>query len=163
MAMGPQQRSKPIMRGFRGGVHIFAALLAIGLLLFQLASSVIFAFDQSYWVGIRSLAAALFPISVAIYFGVLIHVRLPENRSRAPVINNYVIFLLWTLILFGLDGVSQLARFPLEELLYSLTLAFMVWRYKRQDSAKDLLACCYGILSGSLAAVILFGWNPATL
>lgn len=108
MAIQPQPCSKPIMRGFRGGAHILAACLAIGLLLFQLASSVISAFDQSYWIGIRSLAAALFPISVALYFGFLIHIRLPENRSRAPVINNYVIFVLWTLILFGLDGIKLL-------------------------------------------------------
>lgn len=163
MAINRKQRSEPMMHGFRGAIHIAALVAAVGLLLFQLASSIIMAMYDSYWVGTRSLAAAAFPIAVALYFAVLARVQLPKNPSRAPVINNYVVFLLWTLFVLGLDGNNDLTEFPLEELLYSLTIAFMIWRYKRQDSFRDLMACSYGILSGSLAAIILFGWNPTTM
>lgn len=158
-----RKRSRLKLTGVQGGIHVFVLVLAVGLLLFQMFSSTIFAFTEDYWFGIRSLAAAVFPLSVALYFSFLARIQLPTNRSPAPIINNYVIFVLWTLLLFGLDGTNELIGFPLEELLYSLTLAFMVWRFKRQDSFKDLLACCYGVLSGSLAAIIVFGWNPTTL
>ncbi len=161
--MQQKQRSKVSIRGAKGGIHILALVLAVGLLLFQLSSSVVYAMTLSSWAGMRSLAAALFPISVAFYFSFLAQLKMPANRSRAPVINNFVLFLLWTLLVLGIDGSSQLETFPLEELLYSLTLAFLIWRYKRQESLADLLACCYGILSGALASVIIFGWNPTTL
>jgi hypothetical protein len=150
-------------RGFGAGFNILSVILAVGLLVIQLLSSVALAASQSYWIGIRSLAAALFPISVAVYFAFIARLQLPQNFSNAPIINNFVIFALWTMMLLGIDGSNQLNYFPLEELLYSVTIAFLIWRYKRQDSFKDLMACCYGILSGALAAIILFGWNPATM
>jgi hypothetical protein len=163
--MAPKHRYKhdSTLRGLRGKIHILALIFAGGLLLFQLLSSIAVAVSESYWIGIRSLAAALFPISVAVYFAFLARLKLPTNHSRAPIVNNYIFFVLWTLLVLGIDGSVQMVSFPLEELLYSLTIAVLIWRYKRQDSFKDLLACCYGILSGSLASVILFGWNPATM
>ena len=158
-----RRKSSRTMNTLRGGIHIFALVLAVGLLLYQLFSSVALALNQSYWVGMRSLAAAAFPILIAVYFAFLANLKVPSNSSQAPIINNYVLFLLWTMLLFGIDGYSQLRQFPLEEILYSLTIAFMIWRYKRQESLKDLMACGYGILTGSLASVILFGWNPTAL
>jgi len=163
MATKRSNKTDAFTRGLRGGIHILALVFAVGLLIFQLFSSVAFAVSESSWAGIRSAAAALFPVSVAVYFAFLARLKLPANRSRAPIINNYIFFLLWTLLVLSIDGSVQLTSFPLEELLYSLTIAALIWRYKRQNSVKDLLACCYGILSGSLASVMLFGWNPATM
>ncbi|MGF1524517.1 MAG: hypothetical protein ACFBSF_19515 [Leptolyngbyaceae cyanobacterium] len=151
------------LRGPQGFISIVTLCFAAGLFLYQMTSSVLLAFSYSQWIGIRSLAAAAFPVSVAFYFAFIARVEIPVNSSRAPVINNFVIFLLWTLIIFWLDINSNMVRFPLEELIYSITLAFMIWRYKRQESVIDLLACCYGILSGSLAGLIFFGWNPVTM
>jgi len=161
--MATKQRNDAFTRGLRGGIHVFALIFAVGLLLIQLLTSISAAVSESSWLGIRSVAAALFPVSVAVYFAFLARLKLPTNRSRAPIINNFVFFVLWTLLVLSIDGSVQTISFPLEELLYSLTIAALIWRYKRQNSFKDLLACCYGILSGSLAAVILFGWNPATM
>jgi hypothetical protein len=132
-------------------------------LLYQLSSSVLYAFNQSAWVGFRSFTAAIFPLSVAIYLGFLAQMKVPVRDSRAPIINSFVIFLFWTMILLGIDGRNPFERFPLEELLYGSTIAAMIWRYKYRNSFKALMACCYGILSGSLAAVILFGTNPTAL
>ncbi|RZM78654.1 hypothetical protein [Leptolyngbya iicbica] len=89
--------------------------------------------------------------------------EVPIRESRAPIINSFILFLFWTLLLLGIDQSNQLDRFPLEELLYGSTIAVMIWRYKYRDSFKALLACCYGVISGSLAAVILFGINPTAL
>jgi hypothetical protein len=163
MAINRDKRSRPVIHGFTGGIHLFALFLAVGLLLFQMVSSIFSAMTLSPLAAIRSMAAAGLPISVAAYFSFLARVQMPTHRSRAPIVNNYVLFGLWTLLLLGIDGSNEYVYFPLEELLYSLTIAFLIWRYKRQDSFKDLLACCYGILSGALASVILFGWNPTTM
>ena len=122
------------------GIHVFALIFAVGLLLIQLLTSISAAVSESSWLGIRSVAAALFPVSVAVYFAFLARLKLPTNRSRAPIINNFVFFVLWTLLVLSIDGSVQTISFPLEELLYSLTIAALIWRYKRQNSFKDLLA-----------------------
>lgn len=163
MSIQRKRNSSSLTRGGKGLVSFFAFFIAVGFLLFQLLSSVFLAMSLSSWIGIRSIAAAFFPLSVAIYLGFFAQPKIPRRESRAPIINNFVIFLFWTMLLFGLDGSNDLVGFPLEELLYSSTLAFMVWRYKYQDSFKALLACCYGVISGSLAAIILFGINPTAL
>lgn len=155
-----KRRHDKWLRGSRGFTSILVLTFAAGLFLFQLGSSIILAFSISQWAGIRSVAAASFPLSVAVYFAFIAKISIPVNASRAPVINNFVLFLLWTLMLFWIDSNINFERFPLEELMYSLTLAFMIWRYKRQESIIDLVACCHGILSGTLAALIFFGWNP---
>lgn len=163
MPFSRKQRSDRLTRGIKSIISLSALLLAVGLLLFQLTSSVLLAASMSSLTGVRSIAAAIFPLTIAIYFGFLAHLQVPARESKAPIINNFVIYLFWSMILFGLDNVNDMVRFPLEELLYSSTLAGMIWRYKQQDSFQALLACCYGVLSGALAAVIFFGMNPTRL
>jgi len=158
-----KQRSVSWQTGMRGTVSFFACVIAVGFLLYQLFSSVFLAFSLSAWIGFRSLAAAAFPLSVAIYLGFLARMKVPVRESRAPLINSFIVFMFWTMLLLGLDGNNDFVGFPLEELLYGTTIAVMIWRYKYRDSFKALLACCYGIISGSLAAVILFGINPTAL
>jgi len=158
-----KQRSVSWQKGMRGTISFFVLAIAIGFLLFQLFSSVFVAFSLSAWIGLRSLAAAIFPLSVSIYLGFLARVKIPTRESRAPLINSFIIFMFWTMLLLGLDGNNDFVSFPLEELLYGTTIAIMIWRYKYRNSFKSLLACCYGIISGSLAAVILFGINPTAL
>lgn len=163
MPLHQKQRPNKLTRGTKSLISYFVFFLAVGLLLFQLISSIIIAASISSWAGMRSLAAAAFPLTVAIYLGFLARLQIPARESKAPIVNNFVIYLFWSIILFGLDSVNNLVDFPLEELLYSSTLAGMVWRYRQQHSLQALLACCYGVLSGALATVILFGMNPVQL
>lgn len=167
MSSHHRRQSTSWTRGIRGLISFFALFLAIGILFFQLTSSVFLAFSLSSWTGFRSIAAAIFPLSISVYFAFLARPQVPKRESRAPIINNFVIFLFWSMLLFGIDGNNDgsqdLVQFPLEELLYSATLSVMILRHRYRDSFKHLLACCYGVLSGSLAAVILFGINPVRL
>jgi hypothetical protein len=132
-------------------------------LLYQLFSSVVFSFNYSVVTGTRSLAAALFPLIVLIYLGFIARLQIPTRESRAPIINSFIIFLFWTMLVLGIDISIETPYFPIEELLYSLTLAAMLWRYRYRGSFTALLACCYGVLAGALAAVIVFGMNPIAM
>ncbi|WP_155523578.1 hypothetical protein [Nodosilinea nodulosa] len=155
-----QSRRRPLAgdwtRGSKGLISFFVLFLAVGFLLYQLFSSVFLAFDYSFGAGARGLAAALFPLIILVYLGFIARLQVPTRESRAPIINSFVIFLFWTMLVIGIDINKQVPYFPVEELLYSLTLASMLWRYKFRGSFKALLACCYGVLAGALAAIIIF-------
>lgn len=145
--------------GMKGILSFFVIFLAIGFLLLQLFSSVLYAFGAAPIVGLRSLAAALFPLIVSAYLGFVAQLQVPARESRAPVINSFILFLFWTMIVLGIDTGIQIVEFPIEELLYSLTLAALLWRYRSRSSFSSLVACCYGILAGVLASIIIFGTN----
>jgi hypothetical protein len=63
------RHSRGLTQGLRGIISIAVLILAMGLLVYQLFSSVIMAFGYSVGIGVRSLAAALFPLAIAIYHG----------------------------------------------------------------------------------------------
>ncbi|HSM80761.1 MAG TPA: hypothetical protein VLS96_03695 [Nodosilinea sp.] len=150
-------------RGKQGIASFFVMFSAVGFLLYQLMAKVLFAFAESPSIGIRSLAAALFPILVLVYLGFIARLQMPVRESRSPIINNFIVFLFWTMLVLGIDASIQLVNLPVQELLYSFTLAAMLWRYRYQDSFKSLIACSYGVLAGALAAIIIFGLNPIAM
>jgi hypothetical protein len=154
------RRKRPVesmTRGTKGLISYFVMFFAIGFLLLQLFSRIVWTFGDSPEAGFRSIAAAVLPLMISAYFGFIARPRMPVRDSRAPIINNFVIFLLWTVVIIGIDRSTGVAVFPLAELLYSVTLAAMLWRYRYLDSLKSLIAACYGILAGALAAIIIFG------
>ncbi|HEY9735672.1 MAG TPA: hypothetical protein V6D06_05290 [Trichocoleus sp.] len=139
-------------------MNYITVTLALSLLLFNLVGPILINFATDFILGLRSLAAGILPILAAVYVGFLLNLKIPANESRAPAVNNFVIFTLWTLLLIGLDETYDFQGMPLKELLYSLTLATLIWRYKRLNSFETLVSCCYGIVCGWLAALVLFGW-----
>lgn len=152
-----QTRSLTVPPGLRHLLNGVVLVVALGLLGYHLLTAIAAGFAQGSWVGVRSLAASIFPLLVAIYVRFLVSVRLSTNASRAPVINNFIVFTLWMMVLLGLDRIFVFQPFPLEEFLYSLTLAAMLWRFKGWGSLDTLVACSYGIVCGSLGALIVFG------
>lgn len=132
-------------------------LFALGLLLVHLWLNAVAAFYDGFWIGVRSIAAAIFPMLITVYIGLLVQVRVPTNASRAPKINNFVIFTLWTMLVLGIDQYVAFLQFPLSELLYSVTLAGLILSYQRRRSLASVVACCYGILCGWLGSLVFFG------
>ncbi len=122
-----------------------------------LTANIADAFYEGTWYGLRSLAASILPLLITIYIGWLVGLQVPINSSQAPKINNFIIFTLWTTLILGVSEYIAYLEFPLAEFLYSLTLAALILRYKRHSSFKALVACCYGIICGSLGALVLFG------
>ncbi|MGB3138862.1 MAG: hypothetical protein WBG38_08700 [Nodosilinea sp.] len=151
-----RQSSDSLTKGARGIISFFVFFLALGFLLYQLISSVAIAFSYSSSIGARSIAAALFPLLVLTYLAFVARLQIPARESRAPVINSFIIFLFWTMLIIGIDVNKETAYVPVEELLYSSTLAAILWRYKYRGAFQALLACCYGVLAGGLAALIVF-------
>lgn len=144
--------------GLRRALNYTTVTLALMFLISNLVGPIILNFANGFGSGLRSLAAGVLPILIAVYVGFLINLKVPANESLAPAVNNFVIFTLWTLLIIGLDQTYEFMGAPFKELLYSLTLATLIWRYKRRNSFETLVSCCYGIVCGWLSALVLFGW-----
>lgn len=153
-----QSSSPSVPTSLRRALNYITVTLALALLLSNLIGPILVSFVNDSVLGLRSLAAGILPILAAVYVGFLLNLKIPANDSRAPAVNNFVIFTLWTLLLIGLDETYDFSGVPLKELLYSVTLATLIWRYKRRNSFETLVSCCYGIVCGWLAALVLFGW-----
>ncbi|WP_206756515.1 hypothetical protein [Pseudanabaena sp. FACHB-2040] len=142
----------------RRALNYITVTLALAFLLTNLIGPILVSFANDFGLGLRSLAAGILPILIAVYVGFLLNLKVPANESRSPAINNFVIFTLWTLLIIGLERTYDFVGLPFRELLFSLTLATLIWRYKRRNSFEALVSCCYGIVCGWLAALVLFGW-----
>jgi hypothetical protein len=152
--VAPQPHSHPALRWLNWGI----ICLALSILLTFLISFIVSAFSVSLRQGIQSLAAAVFPplsISYVVIFTDIFQAR----NTRIPAFSLYFISTLWMLILLVMmqelsNGDSPLP-FPLVEMLFSLTLAVLIWIY-RGLSFRALRACCYGLVSGVLMYLIAF-------
>jgi hypothetical protein len=144
-------------RNLRRTINAVALVLGLALLIGNLWGAINDSFARSALAGWRSVAAALVPLLIAFYGGYMTRLKVPSNRSEAPVVNNFVVFALWTLMLFWLDARINFVAFPFQALLYAGTLAFMAWRYNRPYPFRTLAACGYGVIVGWLGTLILFG------
>lgn len=135
----------------------FAITIAVATIIGLLIGSVIEAFTISPEVGVRSFAAAALPPIIITYSSFFSRsVKPPEQALET---NLYALALSWVLVLLiVVDFVND--RFnhsiPLGEFLISLTLSGLIYSIKRL-SLKSRLSCAYGILSGFLVHVLIFG------
>lgn len=147
------RKNRPLVYALNRLVTIIAIATIVGLLL----STVIQAFSVNLETGLRSLAAAALPPIIITYSNFFSRsVKLPEQVLE---VNLYAIALIWILLLLTLVNFITL-RFnyslPLGEFLISLTLSALFYFTKRLSS-KSLLSCSYGILSGFLVHLLIFG------
>ena len=157
---GTHQTSNPEERKSRPLVYAlnrFAITIAIASIVGLLIGAVVEAFAVNPEVGVRSFAAAALPPIIITYSSFFS--RSVKPSEQALEVNLYAIALMWVLaLLIVVDFVSS--RFnhtiPLGEFLISLTLSGLLYFIKRL-SLKSRLSCAYGILSGFLVHVLIFG------
>jgi hypothetical protein len=132
-------------------------IVAIAAIAGLLISAIIQSFAANPEAGFRSLAAAALPPILITYSNFFSRsAKLPE---RAMEVNLFAVALIWILLLLILINFIAL-RFshtlPLGEFLISLTLSALLY-LSRHLSARSLLSCSYGILSGFLVHLLIFG------
>lgn len=147
------RKSRPLIYA----LNRFAITIAIAAIVGLLIGAVVEAFAVNPEVGVRSFAAAALPPIIITYSSFFSRsVKPPE---RALEVNLYAFALLWVLtLLIVVDFVT--GRFnhllPLGEFLISLTLSGLIY-FIRRLSFKSRLSCAYGILSGFLVHILIFG------
>ncbi len=147
------RRNRPLLYAANRLVIVAANAAIFGLLV----SAIVEAFAIGLDVGLRSLAAAALPPIILAYNNFFAR----SGRSAKPrlEINLFLVGLSWILILIILVNAVTL-RFnhviPLGEFVISLTLSTLFYSYPRL-SARSRLSCSYGILSGFLLHLLIFG------
>lgn len=152
-SMAPSPKPNQTLHFFNLGI-IF---LAISVLIAFLLSFTVTAFSVSLQQGVQSLAATILPPLSISY--IVVFTEIFQGRNvRIPIFSLYFISTLWMLILLLVmqdlaEEIVWLAS-PVMELLFSITLASLIWIY-RGLSYRALRACCYGIICGLLMYLLI--------
>jgi hypothetical protein len=147
------RKNRPLVYAANRLVTVIAIAAIAGLLL----SAVFQAFAVSVEVGFKSFAAAALPPIIITYSSFFSRSVKPPERMLE--VNLFAIALLWILGLLILVNFVTLQfnhTIPLGEFMISLTLAALFYFTKRL-STRSLLSCSYGIISGFLLYLLIFG------
>jgi hypothetical protein len=136
---------------------IMAARVIIASLLLNL---IIQAFTVSSEAGVKSLAATTLPLLITGYisFANKSHQSLGINHSIVDIIFYFLssIWMIFLLLFTHYAVVSFEREAPLGEIALSITLSLFIFITGRIPF-KSLVACAYGIISGLLIYVLIFG------
>lgn len=132
--------------------NIAIAGLAFTILIGYMIYFLVGAFAASSVTGLRSLFAACLPFIFNIY--ITFFAKITKGQNRTPPFNLYFIFSVWTIMMFILARNLYATSFPIGELLFSGTLASIIWSRHRNPS-KGFMSCCYGVVTGFLIYMVL--------
>ncbi|MCU0524504.1 MAG: hypothetical protein MUF72_06735 [Elainella sp. Prado103] len=148
------RKNRPLVYALNRLVIVAANAAVLGLLI----SAIVEAFAVGLEAGLRSLAAAALPPIVLTYSSFFAG-RSPRTADRVLEVNLFAIGLVWILVLLVLVNFvsTQFSHtIPLGEFVISLTLSVLTLLNNRL-STRSLLSCSYGILSGFLLHLLIFG------
>lgn len=136
-------------------LNSLALICSIIFLLSSLIYLVVDAFSQSLWFGIRSLAGCILPAVVLYYLNVFTPIFNIKNNNRN--VNLFVVYGLWTLFILVLGSAWDFNPIPLFEVFFSFTLTSLFFRIKKHAEKQKLASSCYGVLTGLLVYISIFG------
>lgn len=148
------RKNRPLVYASNRLVIVAANASVLGLLI----SAIVEAFSVGLEAGLRSLAAAALPPIVLTYSNFFAS-RSTRSADRVLEVNLFAIGLVWILMLLVLINFVAFQfshTIPLGEFVISLTLSVLTLLNNRL-STRSLLSCSYGILSGFLLHLLIFG------
>jgi hypothetical protein len=137
-------------------VQVSRMILALLLLNF-----IVQAFNISFELGARSIAATALPILLVAYIAFNRSSRRSEkSQLKIPSPAFYLLSGIWVIALLIMTRYAYYyssRQFPFGEIALSATLATYIAGAEKL-SFKALIACAYGIISGVLIFILVFGW-----
>lgn len=145
-------------------VHPFTIIATPVFLLLLTVFFVIQGFSTDVYVGIRSLAGALLPL-ILITFIHIFNQDLLIKLGNVNILISFSVSLVWGILIMAIlhifGSFFPLAAVPVKEVVLSGSFAILVYSYV-QATANRALSYYYGMISGFLIYVIVFG-IPASL
>lgn len=131
-------------------VAIIASALLTGFLAYLIAQ----AFDWQFWAGLKSLLAAILPLTIVYYITSFTQIISRENNI--PLFSIFFISMLWAIVLFVILKFFASSFIPIPEVALSFTLACL-FNLARRNSFQAFISCSYGIVCGFLIHFMFFG------
>jgi hypothetical protein len=153
-----RQKSKDTSRD--SYIKILSWIAIICALVFLFGSLVYLiseAFYQGFKFGIRSILACILPGVVLAY--VTSYTPLLQSKVHNRNFNLFIVYALWTVFVLTLWFSLDTRGLPLIEVLQSLTLSSILKRTGKNYKDQKLVSCCYGVLSGLLGYICIFGFT----
>jgi hypothetical protein len=144
-------RPRAPLRILNVGAVALSVIILVGLLFYL----TLLAFAGNIETGIRSLAAIAVPLIIVTY--ITFFTRLFRFPDRVPVFNLYFVFTVWMMILMILIREYLTPEVPIGEFLLSFTLSILI-SIARGTSFRAFISCAYGIISGFLLFIFVFGF-----
>lgn len=145
------------LSGFYEAVHlitVYGTLLFLGLMSIYLVGR---ASDGGPYPAIRSLAGALFPLVIASF----VYIFNKELLEKLGAVHTTLAFLVATAagvgVMVALRYLASASPIPLAELVLSACFSTLVFS-SRSLPDKQALSYYYGVISGMLVYIILFGF-----
>lgn len=161
----PQQTNRPDYtqghaQSLRYTLNRFIVLLARLILVGLLVNLIVQAFAVSLEAGIKSIAATILPLLITAYISFSSRSRhVMEVPQGVLDVALYLLSGIWIIFLLLFTRYAALSfnrEVPLGEVALSITLSFLILIAGRL-SYKSIVACSYGIISGLLTYVLIFG------
>jgi hypothetical protein len=137
-------------------VQLARAILALLLLNF-----IVQAFNMSWELGAKSIAATALPIFFVAYVAFTCSPRSSRPSSnQIPSPSFYLLSGVWLIVVLVLTRYAYFysnRQMPFGEIALSATLSIYIAATEKL-SFKALVACAYGIISGMLIYILIFGW-----
>jgi hypothetical protein len=131
------------------------------ILALLLVNYIVQAFSISVELGARSIAATVLPILLVAYIVFNRSSKRSEKQLiKVPSPTFYFLSGIWVIALLVLTRYVYYysnRQFPFGEIALSTTLAAYIASADR-ISFRSLIACAYGIISGVLIFILVFGW-----
>jgi hypothetical protein len=149
-----QRKPRPLIHATSRLVITISFAILAGLVISQVAQ----AFVISGEVGIKSFAAAVLPPLIITYFTLFSQssFRPPEKLPLAALYFAFAVWMIALLLAIRFVGAYFDYGFPLGVLLASITFSGLIF-LARHIPLPAMVSCSYGVLSGSLLYMLLFG------
>lgn len=146
--------NKKVSKVFIDILSFVVAIIASAILTGFLAYLIAQAFDWQFWAGLKSLLAAILPLTVIYYITSFTQIISRENTI--PLFSIFFISTLWAIVLFVVLKFFASSFIPIPEITLSFTLGCL-FNLARRNSFQAFLSCSYGIVCGFLIHFLFFG------
>ncbi len=146
--------NKKVSKVFIDILSFVVAIIASALLTGFLAYLIAQAFDWQFWTGLKSLLAAILPLTIVYYITSFTQIISKENTI--PLFSIFFISMLWAIVLFVILKFFASSFIPIPEVALSFTLACL-FNLARRHSFQAFISCSYGIVCGFLIHFMFFG------
>jgi len=145
-------------------IHPFTIFATPVFILILIAYFIFKAFRISVYAGVQSFAGAVFPL-IIVTFIYIFNRDLITYLGKINILISFSSAMIWgfiVMVVIRFFGSMNVAPIPISELILSGSFSILIFSYVEGAQSK-ILSYYYGMISGFLLYIIVFGFPPNVL